>query len=208
MKRAICLWIFLLVFPAASACLADAPTQIGPFILGRGITEFAAYVDMQSELPIRYLENIKEVEIKPINGFKSGLIAFGTCAVPGKMVRIKLKYADDSKAFFETLRKKIVARFGEFDEYRGDPFQVVVGWKKSFTDSHGNSISLIIQHNSRDEEEKMGNSIKLTLTNLFDSDCNCQQKKEPTVSEPPIEIATPDKWDLFVPRVAKEPANQ
>ena len=202
MKKAVCLWIFLLVFSAGSPCLADTPNQIGPFVLGRDIGDFSAYVDMQSELPIRYLETIKEVEIKPIKGFKSGLIAFGTCAAPGKVVRIKLKYADDSKAFFEALHEKIEARFGKFDEYRGDPFQIVVGWKKSFSDSHGNSISLIIQHNSRDEEEKIGNSIKLTLTNLFDSDCNCQQKKVTETSEQPIEIATPDKWDLFIPRVA------
>jgi hypothetical protein len=202
MKKAVCLWIFLLTLSAGVPCMADPPNQIGPFILGRGIAEFAAYVDMQSELPIRYLENIKEVEIKPIKGFKSGLIAYGTCAAPGKVVRIKLKYADDSKAFFEALHKKIEARFGKFDEYRGDPFQIVVGWKKSFTDDHGNSISLMIQHNSRDEEEKIGNSIKLTLTNLFDSDCNCQQKKVTEVSEQPIEIATPNPWELFIPRVA------
>lgn len=200
MKQTLCLWTCFIFLSAGSCLAADVPRQIGPFILGEDISGFASYVDMRSELPIRYVENIKEVEITPIKGFKSGLIAYGSCKFPGKILRIKLKYNDNSKAFFNTLHKRIESRFGKFEEYRGDPFQVVVGWKKSFKDSQGNRISLTIQHNNRDEEEKMGNSIKLTLTNLWDADCTCHNLQSPDKPKAPVEIPVQQQWDLFVPR--------
>jgi hypothetical protein len=179
---------------------ADAPHKIGPFVLGQDIADVAAFVDMDTELPIRYIENIKEVEIKPIQGFKSGLIAFGSCKAPGQIVRIKLKYKDSSKAFFNKLRERIEARFGKFEEYRGDPFQVVISWKKSFTDDKGNRISLTIQHNNRDSEEKIGNAIKLTMLNLLEADCECQTVKTSERRNKPIVFPVKDPWDLFTPQ--------
>lgn len=200
MKKNIWPFITLFIIYATPCLAADFPQRIGPFILGHDISEFKAYMDMSTELSLRYLENVKEVEIRPISGFKSGLIAYGSCKNPGKVVRIKLKYQDESKAFFNTLRKKIEARFGKFVEYRGDPFQVVISWKKSFRDSQGNSISLIIQHNTRDEEEKMGNSIKLTLTNLMEDERHCPKDETPDQPEKPIRIPVKDHWDWFAPR--------
>ena len=152
--------------------------QLGPFILGHDIAEFAEFVQMDTSLPIRHMESIQEVETKPIKGFKSGLIAYCTCAAPNSVVRIKLKYSDSSKSFYHKLKKRIEKRFGKCDEYRGDPFHIVIGWKWSFMDKDNNKISLILQHNIKDEEEKMGNSIKLTMTNLLESDWECSKEKK------------------------------
>jgi len=58
------------------------------------------------------MESIREVEIKPIKGFKSGLIAYGTCSASNRIIRIKLKYRDGSKSFHEKLKKQINSRFG------------------------------------------------------------------------------------------------
>jgi hypothetical protein len=190
----------LVFFNAAYGIAEEAPHQIGPFRLGGTIDEFAQFVDMRTELPIRYLENIKEVEIKSIEGFKSGLIAYGSCSHPGQVLRIKLKFRDDSKAFFKNLRKKIEARYGKFEEYRGDPFQVMLSWKKSFVDKKGNRISLTIQHNTRDSDEKMGNSIKLTMTNLLEADIKCYRAKASSPPAEPIQIPTKDPWELYVPQ--------
>jgi hypothetical protein len=90
------------------------------------------------------MENIEEVEIKPIQGIKSGLIAYATCTAPGQIARIKLKYKDASKAFFEDLIKKIKKKYGEPDQYRGDPFHILISWKWSFVDDDGNRISLTV----------------------------------------------------------------
>ncbi len=123
----------------AGVCLAaEAPHQVAVFVLNRDIADFKDYVIMETALPIRYMENIEEVEIRPIEGIKSGLIAYATCTAPGHIVRIKLKYEDSSKDFFENLLKQIKKKYGEPDEYRGDPFHILIAWKWSFIDKDGN----------------------------------------------------------------------
>jgi hypothetical protein len=196
----------IIILAICGTSFAESPHQLGPFTLGRDIAEVADFVQMDTSLPIRHMESIKEVEIKPIKGYKTGLIAYCTCAAPNTVVRIKLKYSDGSKAFYQKLKKRIDKRFGECDEYRGDPFHVVIGWKWSFMDKENNKISMILQHNSRDEDEKMGNSIKLTMTNLLESDWQCQKNKEQmemasgNVKELQKLELEQTGWDLFVPR--------
>lgn len=204
MKKYSAAWAVIIILVFSGASFAEAPHQLGPFILGHDISEFAGFVQMDTSIPIRYMESIREVEIKPLKGFKSGLIAYGTCAVQNRVVRIKLKYRDNSKAFYKKLKKRIENRFGTSDEYRGDPFHILIGWKWSFMDADKNRITLLLQHNTRDEEEKMGNSIKLTMTNLMESEWTCHKNKAPAgqtdadTSEPQVLEQT--GWDLFVPR--------
>ena len=94
------------------------------------------------------------------------MIAYGTCSKPGHIVRIKLKYADASKKFYEDLLKQFKKSFGEPDEYRGDAFKIVIAWKWSFVDEENHKISLILQHNAMDEDEKIGNAVKITRNNF------------------------------------------
>jgi len=195
---------FILIVALSGTSLAQAPHQIGPYILDQDIAKFTDYVRMDTALPIRHMESIHEVEIKPIKGFKSGLIAYGTCAASNHIVRIKLKYKDNSKAFFEELKKRIVKRFGETNEYRGDPFHIVIAWKWSFVNQNNQKISLILQHNSRDEEEKIGNSIKLSMTSLISDERECHYKSmDKTLTDRDnAQAIVLDRtgWDLFTPR--------
>ena len=188
-------------------CLAgEAPHQIGVFALNQNISELKDYVIMETALPIRHMENIEEVEIKPIKGIKSGLIAYVTCSAPGHIVRIKLKYEDSSKKFYETLLKRIKKKFGKPDEYRGDPFHIVLSWKWSFIDKKNNRITMTLQHNSMDTEEKMGNSIKLTNRNLIEEDLKCYKVKaldqRQKLRHRDWKVMTPglSGWDLYVPQ--------
>ena len=204
MKKYASIGALILIMTLADTSYAQAPHQIGPFILDRDIAEFTDYVYVDTALPIRHMESIHEVEVKPIKGFKSGLIAYGTCAVSNHIVRIKLKYKDNSKAFFEKLKKRIVQRFGEADEYRGDPFHIVIAWKWSFVNRNNQKISLTLQYNSRDEEEKMGNSIKLSMTSLIGDERQCHDKSiDKTIADKdqaqPI-VMDQTGWDLFCPR--------
>jgi len=75
MKK-ILIFVTILAFVwVAGICLAgEAPHQVGVFVLNRDIADFKDYVIMETALPIRHMEDIEEVEIKPIKGFKSGLI--------------------------------------------------------------------------------------------------------------------------------------
>jgi hypothetical protein len=103
-------------------------------------------------------------------------VSFGNCNKPGQIVRIKLKYEYSDKKFYNELLAQFKKRFGEPDEWRGDPFHVIIAWKWSFTDEDNNKISLILQH-SRDEDYKWGNSVKFTNTTLLEQEQNCYQTK-------------------------------
>ena len=73
--------------------------------------------------------------------------------------------------------KRFKQRFGEPSEWQGDPFHIVIDWKWSFTDKDGNSISLHLQHNTQDMEEKLGNTVKLSMTNAIEAERDCFEKK-------------------------------
>ncbi len=207
MKKIILISLNLAAFVVCGIGLAeDAPHQIGVFVLGKNISEFKDYAIMETALPIRYMENIEEVEIKALEGIKSGLIAYTTCTAPGKIVRIKLKYIDPSKKFYEELLKKINNKFGKPDEYRGDPFHIVLSWKWSFVDKNNERITMTLQHNSLDTEEKLGNSIKLTNRGLMAEDLKCYKEKaldqRQKLRYRDWKVMTPglSGWDLFVPQ--------
>lgn len=191
--------LLVLVLPAAYG--QAAPYRVGGFTLGKDIGECRDIVNMESVLPIRYQTYLKEVEIKAAPGFKSGLIQYGNCAEPGRVVRIKLKYKESKKKFYRQLLKQFKKRFGEPDEWRGDPFHVVIGWKWSFTDG-ANKISLILQHNTMDAEEKIGNVVKLTLTSAIMAERNCYAAKKKTAaknSPPRQKSSAPLDWSQLIP---------
>jgi len=196
----------LTLFFFAGSAFAEAPHQVGGFVLDQDIKKFEDRVIMDTALPVRYAENIEEVEIKFTQGFKSGLIAYGTCDQPGHIVRIKLKYADSGKKFYQNLLKQFKKRFGEPDEYRGDAFKIVDAWKWSFVNQQNHKISLILQHNARDEQEKIGNSVKLTNTTLMEKDLLCYKNKQldyrERLRQREWKAVKPEEsgWELFLPR--------
>jgi len=197
-----CLALFLF----SGICLAQAPKQVGGFILGSNISEYQDKLNMETALPIRYRECLTEVEIKKREGFKTGLIAYGNCAVPGRIVRVKLKYADPSKKFYDALLERFKARFGESIEWRGDPFHIMIAWEWSFTDSNNNKITMVLHHNTKDAEEKLGNAVKITVTNLINQERLCFQKKHPKFRDKNRQhqkrTTAPGRldWDRFIPR--------
>jgi len=207
MKKKLIVLINLAFLWIVGICLAgEAPHQISVFVLDQNISELKEYVIMETALPIRHMENIEEVEIKAIEGIKSGLIAYATCSAPGHIVRIKLKYKDSSKKFYEELLKQIKKKFGEPDEYEGDPFHIVVSWKWSFVNKKNEHVSMTLQHNSLDTEEKIGNSIKLTNGSLIEEDLKCYKEKALDQRQKlrhrdwPVMKPGLSGWDLYVPQ--------
>jgi len=165
----------LLLFPNQSS--ADkSPSKIAGLILGEQISMFVDLVQMETSIVLRDRQYLREVRTREIDGYKSGTVDFGNCSKPGQIVRIKLKYEYEDKKFYDELLERFKKRFGEPDEWRGDPFHVIIAWKWSFRDKKGNKISMILQH-SRDEDYKWGNSIKLTNTTLMQQERLCYEKK-------------------------------
>lgn len=200
-KRAgiICCLIFL---PAVCGA-ADVPHEIGGITLGAGIGAFEHRFVPGSELPVRYLESMKEIEVRKTPGFKTGLVYYGTCQTPSRIVRIEFKYQNTSEAFYRDLLKRFKQQLGEPNEWRGDPFHIVVGWKWGFIDKNGNDISLILKHNKRDEEKKEGNYVKMTMWNLMRLESECYQNKlldEAKKTDRAARTDDPIDWDLLVPK--------
>ncbi len=175
--------LFLLILAVALTATtaplhaADMPRALAGFTLGADVEQYKDRLRMRSDLPVRHMECIHELEIKETPGYKSGLVAYGTCAEPGKILRIKLKYANPTRRFYEKLLDRFTSKFGKPVEWRGDPFHIVIAWKWSFEDENGERLSMILQHNLKDEDEKMGNSVKMTLTTRIHEEIACFEKK-------------------------------
>ena len=159
-----------------------APKQIAGLVLGEQIAMFVDLVRMETATPLRDRKYLREVRTRETDGYRSGTVSFGNCNKVGQILRIKLKYEYSDKKFYNELLAQFKKRFGEPDEWRGDPFHVIVAWKWSFTDRDNNKISLTLQH-SRDEDYKWGNSVKLTNTTLLEQEQTCYQKKHPGKSD-------------------------
>jgi hypothetical protein len=183
---------------------AQAPREIAGFALGKNIADYQDMIRMETMLPIRYAEFLKEVEIRNVPGYKSGLITYGDCADPGRILRIKLKYADSSRQFYNDLLDRYRKSFGKPDRWRGDPFHVLVAWKWSFTDKEGNRISMILQHNIEDTTRKIGNAVKLSMLNFEEEEIQCFEKKESEIrgseTKQDRKAGVEQNWDLFIPR--------
>lgn len=185
--------------------LAQAPHQVGGFVLGKHISEYKEFLKMDSMMPMRNRTYIHEVEVAELEGYKSGLIWVGNCADPGRIVRIKLKYIDSSRKFYNELLKRYKKRFGEPSEWRGDPFHIVIAWKWSFVDANNKTISLILQHNTKDEEEKIGNSVKLTIWDLINEEQRCAEQKSADMQKSSRKKERGEKsksidWDRLIPQ--------
>jgi hypothetical protein len=184
----------------------DVPHEVAGFVLGQDIAKIRGRLLMDTMLPIRYQEYLQEVEIAPWPGFTSGLITYGTCSHPGRIVRVKLKYTDDSRAFYDALLAQVERRFGKPTSYEGDPFHIVIEWKWSFIDADGHQITLRVSHNDRDTEEKFGNAVKLTLVSALDEERRCflgrqpQENQSPADQGPSLKSMTDKDWERFLPQ--------
>ncbi len=206
-----CRWLIalLVTIPGvvlASGAQAAAPHEIAGFSIGSDIARYGEKVLTQTALPVRYAEFITEAEVRVPAGFKTGIIAYGSCAYPGKILRLKFKYTDDSREFFEELVRRMKARFGQKPEWRGDPFQNVLAWKWSFRDAEGRRIILLVQHNQVDTDERIGNTLKLTWMDAIEKERSCDERKHPEGKRPTTEKKRASEaldasgWEALMPK--------
>ncbi len=193
-------FVFAALLAAAAVQAGDGavvPHELAGFALGAPVSRFEDRLLMNTAWPVRFAESMKEVQARPLPGIRSAVISYGTCVPGGLVNRIKLKYEDSSPGFYDELYGKFTARFGKPGQWRGDPFHVVVAWKWSFKDENGHSLSLILQHNTEDREEKTGNSVKLTDWTLYNQEVDCFKAAHPKTDHG---RAPGDPWEIFVPK--------
>ena len=194
MKTPCLVLLTLFLFPASVLPAASAPMEIGGFRLGASIDEYDF---------ISYRNFLKEVVVKDIDGFRKGIISYGTCARPGEIIKIKLKYLDTSESFFKELLKRYKKRFGAPDQYIGDSFGIVKAWQWEFTDKQGELIRLKLQHNLKNPDEAMGNTVKLEMPNRIREERKCFNRQcEARMREGncPMPTSKERSWSKLIPR--------
>ena len=199
-KIAFMLCFFALIFYHSTA-QAKFPVHLGGFALGGDTAAYQNSINMESCREIPFKTYLGEGRIIPPPGFKSGTITYGLCDKKNKILRIKLKFKDSSRPFFKKLLREYKEQLGQPDEYKGDPFHTLIAWKWSFTNNKKEKISLILQYNNVIGDEKMGNTVKLTLMSQLKKERACFKKNFPKKRRKPDKTRMDSKamWKMFVP---------
>lgn len=184
--------IFQLLFSAGVVSAIEIPQEIGGFRLGEDITEYS---------DIEYSNYLKDVVVTDWHGFRKGIISYGICASPGKIVKISMKYEDSSKDFYDTLLKKYKKKFGKPSIWGGDAFGILSKWKWVFIDENNRKVNLILQHNLKNHNENIGNIVKLNYPEreneerlCFIEQCEINKSEEQALERKEM------NWDYMIPR--------
>lgn len=187
--------LLTLMLVPTQASAVEVPTEIAGFKLGEDITEYPE---------IEASNYLREVVVNDLYGFRKGVISYGTCAYPGQIVKIKMKYEDRSKRFYEQLLKRFKKKFDRPTEWKGDAFGVLYVWKWRFLDENNQRVNLILQHNLQNDDENIGNMVKLSYPEREEEErlCFikfCEDNKTEEQKALIKERRKPD-WEYMLPR--------
>lgn len=189
------LTIFALLILPTTGFAVESPQEIGGFKLGEDITDYPE---------IEFSNYLREVVITDWHGFRKGIIAYGVCAYPGKIVRITMKYENSNKKFYKKLLREFKNKYGEPAEWNGDAFGILYKWKWKFHDKNNMRVNLTLQHNLKDERENIGNIVKLYYPEreeeerlCFNEQCEIRKNSE---EKEEIQKRKEMNWEFLVPR--------
>ena len=180
-----------------------APLGMAGFRLGESIKAYEGLTDpgkTEEDLAQLYLTTTM---LKPMAGYRSGYVTYGNCRVPGRILRVKMNYQDQSLKFFDKLLAALKKRYGDPKQWRGNPFGTLRIWKWGLRDPNLGDISIVLQHYSGDDDTyTKGNSIRLAAPELAEQERVCYlEKNPPTTSQtPPVATFRELGLDYFLPR--------
>jgi len=188
---------------ASTVCLAQsAPLEIAGFRLGDDVKTVAQAIEEgKAEVDINR-QYLTTVMTKPVPGYRSGYVTFGNCSTPGRIARVKMNYENDSKDFYEKLLAALKKRYGEPQQWRGNPFGTLRVWKWGLRDKALGDISIILQHYSgEDDTFTKGNSIRVAAVDILDQERDCWRAKHPEKKiQAPAAPAPPHGIDYYLPK--------
>ncbi|WP_319761612.1 hypothetical protein [Maridesulfovibrio sp.] len=187
MKRTIILTIISCLLLISSAGAAqNAPESIAGITIGNNVSTVRSLLEMKSETSPWQEEYIKRIGLRELEGYRGGYVVVGNCKRKDIILRMKLKYSNNSLNFFNKIYSKIEKRFGQPNDWRGNPFGTLKVWKWSLKDKYGN-ISLILQHFSGDDDSiTQGNSIRLSRPSWIQEEKQCWDQTHPIIQDKPI----------------------
>ncbi|EFL49212.1 conserved hypothetical protein [Solidesulfovibrio fructosivorans JJ]] len=212
--RALCLRHLLVVFGLVLAAGflarpgygADAPMELAGIRLGETLAEAGKTVAHPETDRSFHKPYLGLAAVAPVPGYRSGYVDYGLCAKPGRIVRLKMNYADESLEFFERILEALTKRYGAPQEWRGNAFRTLRTWKWSLRAAGGEPVSLILMHyEGEDGAFTEGNSIRLAATGMVHDEEVCydaKYKKSDAFEAARAEAAKNKKLglDWFLPR--------
>lgn len=187
--------LILMALTPSLSLAQKVPSEVGGFMLGSKVGEYPEAMNTNF---------LKEMVVTDWHGFRKGVISYGICQYPDQIVRIELKYEDQSKEYFKKLLKEFKQRYGAPDEWKGDSFGILHIWKWYFTDDEDRQISLLLQHNLRNPNESIGNVVKLTNSTMMDEERVCFnemcEEEQGKVDKSRLEERKKPDWNYLIPR--------
>jgi hypothetical protein len=177
------LFAFCLIAPVclagAAARAADAPLTLSGITLGDEAARHKDRLNLTKQRPVDGAPWVRRIAVKKDKFFTGGYVLVGTCAAPGRVVRVKLHYQDQSLDYYRTLAGDLLKQYGDPSEYKGDFDGRTMGNKWAFTDGQTRPVSLILQRTeAEDPEIGTGNTIKLTNWGLLEAERTCWQERQ------------------------------
>jgi hypothetical protein len=172
--------LLVLGLPRA-ALAAEGPLELAGIRLGESVDAFKdkLLTDKVDKAFLRPYLGI--MPMVPVPGYRSGYVDFGQCAKPGRIVRIKMNYVDDSLTFFNRILEALKKRYGEPAQWRGNAFGTLRTWKWSLTAPGGQHVSLILMHyEGEDGAFTEGNSIRIAATDMVREEEHCHAVQSET----------------------------
>jgi hypothetical protein len=136
-----------------------------------------------------------------MEGFTGGYVAYGNCKRPGRLLRIKLNYEDESQGLFSRLKKALKAKYGDSDEWRGGAFGTLKVWKwsvKSGKKETPDTSIVIMRYTGDDDDFTEGNSIRISFPAWIQEERECWEKSHPKIKEKPLPAEKPG-FDWLLP---------
>lgn len=189
--------LILTASPAPAKQGDELPLSLLGITLGEDMAKYSGWIEQDTAMPMRDAPFLSEATLKPgqLPGIRGGSLTYGNCAKPGRLLRIKLKFADRSKKLFDKLLVRYQKQFGMPQNWLGDPFHVVMAWEWVFTRGE-REVRLVLMH-SNDPEVRPGVSIKMTLQSLWQREYECWKKSFPDHAK---ETPAMRGLDSYVPR--------
>ena len=201
LSRILCLAALLLTLCPAPA-LAETPTELAGIALGEPLAKAKGRVQAKKARPVSDAPWMQRIPVGGDKFFAGGYVLVGTCAAPGTVARIKMRYRDGGLDFFRTLSGEMLKRYGDPTQYKGDLEGRTMGNKWAFSDARLRPVSLILQRTEgEDPELGAGNTLKLTNWGLLEAERACWQERHGPAKAPaaaPAGKSAPDNG--YLPR--------
>lgn len=178
-QAALALFVLTLSFAASlTAFAADAPKDLAGIALGEEASRAKGRIQSKAPRPVDGAPYLRRLGVAPDKYFSGGYVLVGTCVAPGRVIRIKMRYRDNSLDFFRKISGEMLSRYGDPAEYKGEIDGRIMGNKWSFSDPWLRPVSLMLQRTEgEDPETGVGNTVKLTNWGLLEAERACWQER-------------------------------